>query len=353
MMKREVPRRYPLDHGTDSMALYWVMRFKEGGKLTDDERENFQEWVLDDPEHEDRFVEYGAITRLTRDLRTSRSVRKSEGDAPPRRTMRDRLQRIASVVLVILGGLISADHQSLENEEPSSGVTYATQTGKSQTVEFGEGSVAYLNTRTQLRWLGQQENQRRVELLAGEATFEVARDKRRPFAVLLDGSEILVSGTRFNVYRKPGGQTLVTVYEGSVEVRRLESKAKQPAWVRKLSANQQMEYGLSGPAPKPRPADLLLASWRSGKLQLPRDGAPLPEVVDELERYTDKSIVLGDTRLSAVTIGGSFSTLDVLGTLGDLARTLNLHVFESGDAFVLDNPPSTETTRDDDSDDQL
>ncbi len=96
-------------------------------------------------------------------------------------------------------------------------------------MKFSEGSVAYLNTRTRIRWLGSG-NDRRVELISGEALFDVVHDETRPFSVMMDGSEIRVLGTRFNVYRKDSGDVVVTVLEGTVEVRGFAQGPSQPEW---------------------------------------------------------------------------------------------------------------------------
>jgi len=69
---------------------------------------------------------------------------------------------------------------------------HSTGHRRTSTVKFGDGSVAYLNTAYHLRWLGSGDD-RRVELISGEALFDVVHDENRPFTVILDGSEIRCS----------------------------------------------------------------------------------------------------------------------------------------------------------------
>jgi transmembrane sensor len=207
-------------------------------------------------------------------------------------------------------------------------------------VKFSDGSVAYLNTRTHLRWVGSG-NDRRVELISGEALFDVIHDEARPFTVSMDGSEIHVLGTRFNVYRKDNGDVTVTVLEGLVEVRGF-ARGPSPEWVRKLSANQQIEYRPIGLVADPRKIDALRAvSWRSGWLTL--DGASMTSVVDELNRYTDKRIYIRDPRLADIKVTGQFSTRDVNRALESLQSVAAVEVHESPDLYTLDlRPASTE-----------
>jgi transmembrane sensor len=209
-----------------------------------------------------------------------------------------------------------------------------------RTVQFNEGSVAYLNTRTEVRWLGSDEN-RRVELVNGEALFDVVHDENRPFSVLLEGSEIRVLGTRFNVYRKDGGDVVVTVLEGTVEVRGFGQGASRPEWVRRVKANEQIQYRSIGLVSEPHETDPLVAvKWRSGLLQIP-DGAMLPQVLDELTRYTDKRILIRDPRLATVNVGGVFSTRNVREALQRLQTVAPIEVHESEDLYTLDVRPGT------------
>jgi transmembrane sensor len=199
--------------------------------------------------------------------------------------------------------------------------------------------VAYLNTRTELRWLGEEDGDRRAELIKGEALFQIEHDERRPFVVVMETSEIHVLGTKFSVYRKTDNLTLVTVFEGTVEIRVSSNGSGSPAWVGRLSANQQMEYGPDGPstAPQPRIANVaVLDQWRFGQLVLPDEGLPLPVVVSELSRYTDKRIVLGDPRLEELRVGGKFPTQDLRQALTRISRFVPMTFREQDDSFVLE-----------------
>src|SRR5262249_28651175 len=141
-------------------------------------------------------------------------------------------------------------------------------------------------------------NERRVELLSGEALFDFAQDKGRTFDIILDRSEIHGFGTRLNVYRKDNGDTVVTVLEGSIEVRGLGRDEKDVRWVRNVRANEQIEYRSIDLISEPHSTNAVAAvTWRSGLIQLPEDGRPLGDVIVELSRYTDARIVLRDPQI--------------------------------------------------------
>ncbi len=236
----------------------------------------------------------------------------------------------SAAVALVTGGLYL-------QEKGVFGQSHSTGTGETRTVQFKEGSVAYLNTRTHLRWLGAGD-ERRVELVNGEALFDVVHDESHPFSVVLEGSEIRVLGTRFNVYRKSSGDVVVTVLEGVVEVRGFaQGSSSHPEWVRRVRANQQMEYRPIGLVDEPHRTDALLAvKWRSGILQLPEDGALLTEVLGELTRYTDERILIRDPRLANVKVGGAFSTRNVKNALQKLQTVAPIEVRESDGLYTLD-----------------
>jgi len=91
---------------------------------------------------------------------------------------------------------------------------------------------------------------------------------------------------------------------------------------------------------EPHETDPLVAvKWRSGLLQIP-DGAMLPQVLDELTRYTDKRILIRDPRLATVNVGGVFSTRNVREALQRLQTVAPIEVHESEDLYTLDVRPS-------------
>jgi len=238
------------------------------------------------------------------------------------------MSALAAALLVSLaaGGWLFLNRGQLISQ------TYATHTGETRTITFEDGSVAYLNTRTRLEWIGTLSD-RRVALLEGEALFDVVHDPENPFHVVLDNSEIRVLGTRFNVYRKADGETSVTVLEGTVDVHEHGTSGK-PAWQRRLSANQQIVY---------RPLGLLrdvretpgsnAVKWREGILEIQDE--PLPQVLEELTRYTDYRIVIRDPILNQFRVVGVLSVRDVRGALARLQKLAPVTVTEADGTFTL------------------
>ena len=84
-------------------------------------------------------------------------------------------------------------------------------------LELADGTRVWLNAESRLRYpvnfIG---NERKVEM-AGEVYFEVAKDKEKPFVVTVNGMDIRVLGTSFNVsaYQE---SVITTLVEGRVRL---------------------------------------------------------------------------------------------------------------------------------------
>ena len=107
---------------------------------------------------------------------------------------------------------------------PDTVATYST-TGNRQKISLPDGSVAWLNARSRLRYAGAgpgaTAGPRTVQLI-GEAYFEVAHNPARPFQVFTATTQVRVTGTAFNVRAYAAEDSVeVTVTQGRVWVRRL------------------------------------------------------------------------------------------------------------------------------------
>jgi ferric-dicitrate binding protein FerR (iron transport regulator) len=122
-----------------------------------------------------------------------------------------------------------------------------------------------------------------------------------------------------------------------------QDKSRHP-WKREVSANESIVYqplGLTGDVQKANSA--VATKWREGLLEA--KDLPLPEMLEEFGRYTDKQIVIRDPRVAQVHAGGVFTIRDVRAALEKIARTTPLSVTESADSFALDYQTNNEDQR--------
>ena len=149
----------------------------------------------------------------------------------------------------------------------------------------------------------------------GEALFDVAKDRKRPFIVRAGDMEVTAVGTSFTVHRQQDGAVKVLVREGVVEVRH---SAAAPTI--RVAANVMAV----APTPTPQVAEPVVRTvaigpsdvargiaWRDGLLSF--DGDTLADAARQFERYSDTRIVIDDPGLARATITGLFSANDPEG----------------------------------------
>lgn len=94
-----------------------------------------------------------------------------------------------------------------------------TPKGGRYQVDLSDGTKVWLNASSSLIYPTVFEGKERYVQLTGEAYFEVAKDKNRPFKVKSGRQVIEVLGTHFNVFAYPDEKKIQTVLlEGSIKI---------------------------------------------------------------------------------------------------------------------------------------
>lgn len=96
-----------------------------------------------------------------------------------------------------------------------------TPNGGQYQIKLPDGTKVWLNAASSLKFPSSFSRlvNRRVELIRGEAYFEVAKDKKHPFIVQTDQQEVEVLGTHFNINNYSDESfTKTTLFEGAVRV---------------------------------------------------------------------------------------------------------------------------------------
>lgn len=115
------------------------------------------------------------------------------------------------------GNIVYKIKGAQEDETPKIN-TLSTPAGGTFSVELSDGSKVWLNASSSIKFPAKfMSHERRVEI-KGEAYFEIAKDKKRPFYVKNGSAEIKVLGTHFNVMAYPDEyHSELTLLEGSVQ----------------------------------------------------------------------------------------------------------------------------------------
>jgi transmembrane sensor len=287
----------------DLEAADWFARLSRT-PIETEELTRFQRWSRD-PANLAAYNEIEDISRAVRDLRDDPALRAAAKDALARSPERPRRAvaadwRVWSAGLA-LAGTIGAAVVVLK---PFTAETYSTRIGEISSLRLDDGTQVRLNTDSKLR-VRFSGGLRRVELVRGQAYFEVAHDTARPFVVAAGLADVRAVGTQFDV-RRTGEEVRVVLAQGRVAV--TGRQAGKDSWT--LAPGQGLVLGGASAAPSPIPVDVAAAtSWRTGTLTF--HGATLAETVEELNRYSKTKIVLEDSAPRGQVVNGAFQAGDV------------------------------------------
>ena len=342
MAKTSVPK---LNTQIYEEATQWFVEFRSGD-ADERARRAFSEWVRVSPEHVRAYLEIAAIWNEGEMLDSERrygdkiAVELAEIDnvLPLAEAPRQLLTQPASVdaprskvtrrnaiaaTLLIVGSSLFAWLYLNEG-------IYRAGIGEQRSLMLADGSMVQLNSRSRIQ-VHLTDDERRVELLEGQALFLVAKDSTRAFVVTSDGVAVRAVGTQFDVYKRPDG-TSVTVLEGQVEVASKSSAVVAGAAVL-LTAGEQLMVTPDG-ANEPRRADVVAATaWTQRRIVF--DSATLSDVAQEFNRYNVRQIVLKDADMTNFHISGVFSSTDPTSLIRFLRERPGIEVVESEDEIQI------------------
>lgn len=300
----------------DAEAADWAARIDRGPLPPQDDRQ-FQDWMAADPRA------LGAYARIRALALSSERARALGPDFDPSRFVADAGVNRRS--LMQAGGAIAA--------AALLGVTgwqvargrgrFSTGKGETKVVALKDGSVVTLNTASEIR-VNFSDSVRAVDLVRGEALFDVAKNKARPFVVAAGSTQVRVVGTRFTVRRMDAVPVQVVVREGIVDV----FKPANGAPPVRIFANDMAQTGQDGASLVSSKA-LTVAqvdrrmAWRKGQIAF--EGETLAQAAMEFSRYSDTRIVIDDPALAREEIAGLFNATDPVGFARTVALSLNAH----------------------------
>lgn len=162
--------------------------------------------------------------------------------------------------------------------------TLTTPLGGQYKIILPDGSKAWLNAGSSLKFPATfAKSERRVEL-SGEAYFEIMHNAAKPFLVSANGSEIKVLGTHFNVSAYAEDEQLTTtLLEGAVEVRNEHRKAL-------LKPGQRAQISSGNNNIQVEDTDVSIAvAWKNGYFEFKR--ANIKDIMKQLSRWYDIDVI--------------------------------------------------------------
>lgn len=200
---------------------------------------------------------------------------------------------------------------------------YLTDIGEQKTIPLSDGSTLILNTQTEVA-VSYSNDERQLQLVRGEAFFQVAHDRQRPFHVDTNRGRITALGTAFNIDQRQKSVTVV-VTEGTVKVEENADASTLLAATDKVTVNQQITLSPRGLSPVNKTEKA--PAWQQQRLEF--DGNPLAEALLELNRYLAEKVQLNPVQkaeLASLTVSGVFNLNEPEQALAAIAASLNLQL---------------------------
>ncbi len=335
-------------------AAQWCILFR-GGNATRADKKAFGDWVSRSPERIEAYIQ---AARLMRAL-TSKKVRWP--DTPVEILVREAAETPADIVSLFPSDAVPAKRTAhLSGGKPlplmfatAAGTLlvvlvcawafltgpqrYTTAIGEQRSIVLGDGSVVTLNTSSDIE-VKLAKTRRTIKLVAGEALFQVAHDKTRPFYVVAGNTTVRAVGTQFDVDRR-AGSTTVTVVEGKVSV---VSTAENPGDQNPeidapipVSAGEEL---ILRPRARPRttPANVAVATaWTQRRLVFER--RPLGEVAAEFNRYNRQKIYIESAKLGSQEVTGMFQADDPDSFLDFIAKIPGVKIERQSDSIEVES----------------
>jgi transmembrane sensor len=353
-------------------ASAWFLECR-AGDLDEAARHEFDKWLRKSPDHVSAYLEIAAIWTEGPSLDPTRkwnaesliaAARKDPGNVvalegnspvpkpkqavPPKQALASiqlhraipRRRVFAIAAAVTAAAVIAGTWVWFQ----LSAYVYSTGTGEQRSIELADGSTVSMNSKSRIR-VRYSKGERVVDLLEGQALFDVAKEKARPFLVSAGGTRVRAVGTEFDVYERRAG-TVVTVVEGEVAVTTPVNTDSPPA----------RADGLTGPAGTP-PVPIAVAAgeqltvtpkvarksdhanvaaataWTERRIVF--DSATLSEVAEEFNRYNDRQLLIQDPQLYDFHISGIFSSTDPESLIRFLRERPEVKVTENGSRILV------------------
>lgn len=357
-------RQDPVRAMIATQAQMWFVLHR-AGDLTAAQRQQFIDWLCESPAHAHEYV---ALAGFMQDLQQATlqnttpaevliararaevdddvvqpfpaSAMQASLDVSSSRSIRTHVWTAVAAVMATIAVLIAGGWWFHERDH------YRTAHAEQRSWRMPDGSTVHLNSSSEIR-VHFDERQRRIELVRGQALFQVAKDAQRPFWVYAGDTAVKAVGTEFDVYRQPG-RTLISVLEGRVAVWRLPDDVLEHArraldtdagdgmrqLIAQLSADQQaMISGRAAEISQRGGTVRKTVAWLQRQVVFDHDA--LGSAIEEFNRYAERRIRVEGAELRATQISGIFSAYDAESFLRFLERQPDIRVERGSEEIVV------------------
>lgn len=314
---------YPDHEAIEAAAADWLAR-QQFESWSEADTQNLEAWLAQSDNHTAAYWRLKAAFDRTGRLAALRKPMMARPLQAPSRKSGIMFFAAAAAALVIAAGVWTQWPLS------SGWRTFATPVGGHISVKLADGSLIELNTDTAVRTRFTA-NERAVELLKGEAYFQVRHNAARPFVVTVGNHRIVDLGTKFFV-RKSVAKLDVALMEGSARLESTDASAPaRPAILKPgdFAVATATSIGISRRKVHELADDL---AWRNGMLVF--HNARLSDAAAEFNRYGGPKLVVSG-KAARLTINGAFPVTGAEDFAGTAREIFGLHIDRKDNLIII------------------
>lgn len=210
-------------------------------------------------------------------------------------------------------------------------ITHQNGNGKISQFILSDGTKISLNCNSTITYAKVFKGNNRDVKLDGEAFFEVAKDKTKPFTVTANGIKTTVLGTKFNIAAyKNLKQISVALVEGKVEVQTAEGRDKLILKPTEMAIFDKK----AGSLLRSTGNTSILSSWKDGNIVF--NGSNFEDIATKL--YNTYGIKLIDqTKNLKWNYSGNFQRADYLTIINSICFAKKIKYTQNNQTFILKN----------------
>ena len=238
------------------------------------------------------------------------------------------LSGIAAIVILTIITTTYFLQQSFRDEVMN---TVTVPQGQRVHLTLSDGTKVWLNAKTKMEYPQSfKVSDQRIVKVDGEAYFEVSKTGQ-PFIVNVNGMQVEVLGTTFNISAYPNEEYQTTLVNGSVRV----SAEKGESLI--LKPSQQATIVSGGNSIQLRTVDTsFYTSWVKGKINF--KDQRLEDIMKTLSRWYDMNVVYENEKLKNIRFGCNLNRYEEITPFVKLLeKTEEVYVKIEGNTITFHN----------------
>lgn len=240
---------------------------------------------------------------------------------------------VASVLLICMLGSAAWLYQKA-TEQPDEMYVMVCGRQTVDSVTLPDGTQVLISSGSRLTYPKTFKGSQRKVQLFGQAFFDVAKDKEKPFIVQTDQMEVMALGTAFEVFsfdKASNGETVLL--NGKVKVTMTETPARKQAEYT-LLPNQKLSVTQDGEVQIEKVDADKYSGWRS-KGCLSFENEKLTMIIPRLERWYKKKIVCDKQLAEAYRFSFTIDEESCSDVLRMLSKTSPLSCREEEGVYII------------------